>query len=115
MTEQQHPMVPPNILLNNWESDWFNERQNVDVLLTQAYQAGADAELKACCKWLQCEAGDSATEFVAGDLRAARRPKPTSLKEQAWKLLECYGTSGVQLTADQCNTIREALEALPDD
>ena len=40
---------------------------------------------------------------------AARRPKP-SLKEQACKLLECYGTSGVNLTADQCNTILRALE-----
>jgi hypothetical protein len=47
-------------------------------------------------------------------LRAARRPKP-SLKEQAWKLLECYGTSGVKLTADQCNTILRALKTIPDD
>jgi len=54
MTEQLHPMVPPNILLNNWESDWFNERENVDVLLIQAYQAGADAELEACPRPKEC-------------------------------------------------------------
>ena len=39
-----------------------------------------------------------------------RSPKLPSLKEQACRLLQCYGTSGVQLTADQCNTIRRALE-----
>jgi hypothetical protein len=38
------------------------------------------------------------------------RLKPPSDKEQACKLLECYGTSGVKLTADQCNTILRALE-----
>jgi hypothetical protein len=47
---------------------------------------------------------------LADDLRNARRPKPPSLKDQACRLLECYGTSGVKLTADQCNTIRKALE-----
>jgi len=47
---------------------------------------------------------------------AARRPKPPSLKEQACKLLESYlGASGVKLTVLQRNTIRRALEALPND
>ena len=107
---QQHPMVPPNILLNNWESDWFNERENVDVLLIQAYQAGADAELDACVKWLEAE--DS---FLGGELRAERRPTPQSLKEQALEDLEI-------LIADLANhsmgfkatNIRRALEQLPD-
>ena len=84
MTEQMHPMVPPNILLNNWESDWFNERENVDVLLIQAYQAGADAELEACCEWLD----DYLLAPKGEQLRAARRPKPKSLKEQALKALD---------------------------
>ena len=83
MTEQMHPMVPPNILLNNWESDWFNERENVDVLLIQAYQAGADAELEACCEWLD----DYLLAPKGEQLRAARRPKPKSLKEQALQVL----------------------------
>ena len=111
MTEQFHPMIPPREPLKQWENDWFAEREHADVLLIQAYQAGADAELEACCALLELsfEFDVSACE----DFRAARRPPPT-LKEQAWKLLETYGTSGVKLTADQCNTIRRALEQIDD-
>jgi len=112
MTEQLHPMVPPNILLNNWESDWFAERQNVDFLLIQAYQAGADAELDECCKWVSEESPIAATE-----LRAARRPKPTSLKEQALELARPAGTEGAYVTfgPEELALIRRALEALPND
>jgi len=74
-------------------------------------QKARDQELKECCEWLKRKGW----EYIPDALRAARRPKPPSLKEQAWKLLECYGTSGVKLTADQCNTIRHALKALPHD
>ena len=69
-------------------------------------QQARDQELEACCELLDSLGGDG--EMI----RRYRRPKAPSLKEQAWKLLECYGTSGVKLTADQCNTIREALEEL---
>jgi len=116
MTEQLHPMVPPNILLNNWESDWLNERENVDVLLTKAYQAGADTELDACCKWLDLEGWSGESR----QLRAARRPKPPSLKEQALAVLEEAPGPGVVramtvLNAEQHALIRRALEALPND
>jgi hypothetical protein len=85
MTEQMHPMLPPNILLNNWKSDCFAGR-DFDVLLIQAYQAGADAELEACCKWLESEPDPGHVDLLrscATALRAVRRPKPKSLKEQA--------------------------------
>jgi predicted alpha/beta-hydrolase family hydrolase len=108
MTEQLHPMVPPNILLNNWGSDWFNERENFDVLLTQAYQAGADAELEECCKWFHQQGYHIS---VYEDLRTDRRPKPPSLKEQALKAahieVDSQGKNG--------SLIIRALEALPDD
>jgi hypothetical protein len=42
-------------------------------------------------------------------------PNPPSLKERSLQLLETYNTSGVMLTADQADTIRHALEALPND
>ena len=76
MTEQLHPMVPPNILLNNWESDWYAQREHADVLLIQAYQAGADAELDECCKWVAEESSVAATE-----LRAARRPETPAVED----------------------------------
>jgi hypothetical protein len=101
MTEL-HPMVPPNILLNNWESDWFAERKSIGALLTQAYQAGADAELEACCEWLQ----DPDLNVDTYKLCAARRPKPPSLKEQALARCNDY--------IDPDGIIRRALEALDD-
>jgi len=110
--QQQHPMIPPNILLNNWESDWFAERENVDVLLIQAYQAGADAELEACCELLK-QKGVPAWSL----LRTARRPKPQSLKEQACAALDAYiyGNPDHNDKQNTYNTIRRALEALSDD
>jgi hypothetical protein len=80
----------------------------------EAAQWGADQELEACCKWLVCnynypEAGNP--------LRAARRPKPPTLKEQALKALKVLPTPEGQVTLDitDLNTIRRALEALPND
>jgi hypothetical protein len=110
MTEQMHPMLPTNTLLNNWESDWLNERENFDMLLIQAYQAGADAELDACCEWLVAEPWFKYEHEAVEDLRAARRPKPKSLKEQALIALDDAG-----LDAAHENILRRALEALPDD
>ena len=76
-------------------------------------QQARDQELEACIAWF--DKNIPGYELVADRLRTARRPKPPSDKEQACKLLECYGTSGVKLTAEQCNTILRALEALPND
>jgi len=103
---QQHPMVPPNILLNNWESDWFNERENVDVLLIQVYQAGADAELEACCEWVDWKCSGSLARLLRND----RRPKTPSLKEQALQALDSCSCD----EAGPWRLIRHALEQLPD-
>ena len=76
----EHSITPPPELVQNW----------VDTLLPQsslkaftaAAQWGADTELEACCEWFQ-EFYKSET-WVDLDLRtfrAARRPKPPSLKE----------------------------------
>ena len=82
---------------------------------TLAAQWGSDQELEACCEWVAEE-----SPFGSEELRAARRPKPPSLKEQALQELvkvdmlwatEEFG----QETLNSLNTIREALEALPDD
>jgi hypothetical protein len=121
--EQQHPITPSTELVQQWLcSDDFpwgplkqtsmtittNRLQNV---ATQAAQWGADQELEACVAWLD---GYEREGWAAQQLRAARRPKPPSLKEQALQLLKTYNTSGVMLTADQADTIRLALEALND-
>ena len=46
--------------------------------ISQAWQKGADQELEACIGWLALNGYGEA----AGRLRAARRPKPLSVKER---------------------------------
>jgi hypothetical protein len=115
--QQQHPITPPPDLKEQWRELALRDCQDEAVcdhwMMNRAAQWGADQELEACIAWFDRHI--PGYELVADRLREARRPKPPSLKEQAWKLLECYGTSGVKLTADQCNTIREALEELSND
>jgi hypothetical protein len=115
MTEQ-HPITPPPELVQQW---WAEETYDpfgvaISRLATQAARWGADQELEACCEWLHWQNLATHSELIPS-LRATRRPKPPSLKEQALQLLKTYSTSGVMLTADQANTIRRALEALPND
>jgi len=80
-----------------------------DICLAKlAAQWGADRELEACCEWFVRDWTDVET---ADKLRAARRPKPPSLKEQALKrLTEAERT----LIVDPDGIIRRALEQLPD-
>jgi hypothetical protein len=108
-----HPITPSPELLKQWEDDWFDERQNVDVLLIQAFQTGADQELEACIAWFDTYI--PGYELVADRLRAARRPKPMSLKEQALALIDgCNDPDNDYLDDDALATIRRALEALPE-
>jgi hypothetical protein len=97
---QQHPITPPPELLEQWAhfpADWHT----VSPLIAQW---GADQELQACCEWLMLNGYGTAISR----LRAARRPKPPSLKEQALAAAaELEGFKGVDI-------IRRALEQLDD-
>jgi len=101
-----HPAIPPSDQLKKWEDQWFNEEEHADVLLIQAFQAGADQELEACC----VEVSFWGSKGMAEKLRAARRPRPPSLKEQALEVLErsCF------VNQEDETTIRRALEQLDD-
>jgi hypothetical protein len=77
------------------------------AVFTMAAQWGADQELEACCKWLQYDYPN----IGANALRAARRPKPPSLKEQALALVN---SNKPYLDDTAMDTIRRALEALND-
>jgi hypothetical protein len=82
------------------------------AVFTMAAQWGADQELKACCALLLQEGAWPWPEEVAR-LRAARRPKPPSLKEQAQveldRLIALIPSEGALAMAEP---IRRALEAL---
>jgi hypothetical protein len=107
----QHPITPPPELITDWckQRACISEPGPIHVwLATQAARWGADQELEACCEWTAIVGGAEA-------LRAARRPKPPSLKEQALADLDA-------LVADLSNhgmgfkttNMRRALEALPE-
>ena len=107
-------IYPPDHLLRKRESLIIDEEQNVDVVLYEAFQAGADQELEACCEWV--------SQFNYDDysyqerLRAARRStKPPSLKAQALALIdECTDPHGDYLDNNALAIIRRAIESLPD-
>ena len=108
MINQQHPIIPPEDLLQQL-------RHSADAWLRQitiAYQAGADQELEACCEWLAYEGHEH--EHLA--LRANRRPKPPSLRKQAYDALDTYiyGEPDPKDKERTYNTIRRALETLDD-
>ena len=104
----QHPITPPPELVKQWQYEANHNEAMFPQVATQAAQWGADQELEACCEWLAYEGYEH--EHLA--LRAARRPKPPSLKEQALEALEhILHSSSTELGAE---TIRRALEQLPD-
>ncbi len=112
MTDNNHPRTPPLELLKYWEDQHFEEGENYDVMLIQAYQAGADQELEACCEWLK----DTAHVGIDFELINARRPKPLSLKKVAYDALDTYiyGNPDPKDKERTYNAIRRALESLPD-
>jgi hypothetical protein len=114
MTNQQ--LTPTEELLNQWSyaslGDW---REIAAIAARWGYKQGADEELEACCAWLT--RGGLLPRFPAlaeSLLRAARRPKPPTLKEQALTLLDEFSDpEGLYLDVKSHNTIRLALEQLP--
>ena len=103
MTDQ-HPITPPTELVHQW-ADMLSSRSD-QAVFTMAAQWGADQELEACCEWIPIY-----TPWDENNLRAARRPKPPSLKEQALAVLDDCSD---RLDSAHENTIRRALEALPE-
>jgi hypothetical protein len=88
-----------------------------EYIATRAAQWGADQELKECC--LLLDSGEHAASYGCHDgdsLRAIRRPKPLSLKKQACAALDTYiyGNPDHDDKQNTYNTIRRALEALPE-
>ena len=117
-TMTDYPITPPPELVKQW----WKEAQRADYsddlpcwltyVATQAARWGADQELEACCELMD-------RDFMAGpsDLRAARRPKPPSLKEQALDVLQRISKDKYPCNYQEdsdWDTIRRALDALPE-
>ncbi len=120
MTDQ-NSITPPPELVQQWGHDanlsgvpyddetghWAYEQH----IATRAAQWGADQELEACCEWLLDEALCESNTHRR--LRAARRPKPPSLKEQALLAIDT-AVADDRLSADVANVVRRALEQIDD-
>ena len=119
---QSYPVPPPE-LVEQWRyaasnvpaslaTDPGGRRDYIDYIATQAARWGADQELEACCEWLFKYQYDGEVPL----LRAARRPKLPSLKEQALEQLDGIATCfrATHMGDIVCDKIRAALEQLPD-
>ena len=118
---QQHPITPPPELVQQWMEEFTDPEhahwKEYEVgIATRAAQWGADQELEVCCEWIAAYPWLDHPELLIKQLRAARRPKPPSLKEQALE-----GLTRIESTNDffsnqmkDLATIRRALEALDD-
>jgi hypothetical protein len=115
-----HPITPPPELVQRLCDKAIlhavdgAKRGEIEVwLIQEAFRAGADQELDACCEWLDEGFGDVGN-FPA-TLRAARRPRPKapSLKEQAFEAQQRLMTGAWR--AEDWQLIGRVIEALPDD
>ena len=113
----QHPLTPPRglvVLLRSLVPHGVADALTRELwLINRAYAAGADQELEACCEWVDWKWSGIKNR----ELRAARRPKPPSLKglkEQALRDLN-HAYKKDQIDDITFENIQEALEALPNE
>ena len=121
-------ITPPPELVQQWAAasplQIDDETYGYELFIAHhAAQWGADQELEACCEWLEDNAPAQQLlghtwvdcedpQETAKHLRATRRPKPPSLKEQALEELAEW-ENVMDIAPD--SPIRRALEALPND
>jgi len=122
-----NPITPPPELVEQWEAETAHTtKDEIWHVAVQAAQWGADQELEGCIDVLggqwewdvlsQCTGWKEFRDQSEEIIRAARRPKPPSLKEQALEGLTRLVSTG-EFFSNQMkdlDTIRRALEALND-
>jgi hypothetical protein len=109
----QHPITPPPELVQQWARENFASQ----YLCTQAARWGADQELEACVEWVSIQLNCTDEEHLVPHLCAARRPKPPSLKEQAFTaMLHLQKAAETNMdTIEAVHIICRALKQLPND
>lgn len=118
MTNQQHPITPSPEQVDQWFDDAIRLNSTPKYYIArQSALWSADQELEACCEWVSPFSHDDC--YYEDKLRAARRPKPPSLKNQALQALEEaeHADHPVQLTILNTTAhvlIREALQSIPE-
>ena len=108
-------ITPPPELVQQWVAEIWHEGTPVRVaasdihIATRAAAWGAEAELDACCERLTLTHGQWE---LAVDLRAARRPRPPSLAEEALARVEQYKNDFMPPLEKDWVIIRSALKRL---
>jgi hypothetical protein len=119
------PIIPPPELVKQWmniapinhpvlyvatkAAQWgFNQHQPVTDAQLQEVR---DEELEACAEW----AANNCPLGTAKNLRAARRSKPPSLKEEGLELLERIRKGETVWNLNELEIFDRILEALPND
>ena len=106
------PITPPPELVQQWDIEGRHQDYCTVAshIAARAAQWGADQELEACCEYVYERLKLTTVACIAQELRAVRRPKEPSLKEQALEQMEALESHGAAL----CNlgVLRRALEAL---
>ena len=118
---QEHPITPPPELVEQWLEELYGGPVSVispfdQRVLIAAAQWGADCQLEADAEWLDRNSLDAPHLTITPTgkgLVEAMRSKAPSLKEQALDDLRIAFDRGC-LSGIQADTIRRALEQLPD-
>jgi hypothetical protein len=119
MMINEHPITPPPELVEKWIAEIWHEGTPVRVsasdihIATQAARWGADQELEVCVNYVD----NNMSGNKARRLRAIRRPRPLSLKEQAKaelnRLIALISTEGSLSMAEPIRYALEQFDALP--
>ena len=117
MTDQQHPITPLSELVTSLRNSAPHGIRDAGVnretwLIHNAYALGADQELQACINFVYDN--ELCDPDFYNNLRAARRPKPPTLNSIALQMLGTIERDARYLP-EITDTIRKALEALPND
>jgi hypothetical protein len=111
MTPEQHPITLPDEIC----AKLLGSGKPFYEQLKEAARWGADQELEACCEWFrEFYKTESWGKCDLEHFRAARRPKPPSLKERALSETAA-AVAGGNITPERGAIIRLALEELPND
>lgn len=108
---QEHPIAPTHEQVAQWGWE-APEARDAGVtreryIAAQAARWGADRELEACCEWFFKNYA-----IPSSQLRAARRPKPPSLKDEVKEIIDCL-VEGDCVNDEDAVTLRRVLEFLP--
>ena len=106
----QHPITPPPELVQQLLAR-FHTGDTLEATWAIAFRAGADQELEAVEEEIIAQGWFANSTHRRAQLRASRRPKPTTLKEQALELVSRIEKAKSPWELSELETIRRALKA----